>query len=116
MIVGRSIEFFVRKKLIQKARFSDQFSTIFLNINNDHQLITNGLFQYVRHPLYSGVIIKFLGFGLFSSSIYGSFFITIGLIFLIPRIRIEEGMLIKEFKDEYKAYQKTTKKLIPFIY
>ena len=116
MIAGRSIEFLVRKKLIKKARFSDQLSTIFLSINNDHQLITNGLFQYIRHPLYSGVIIKFLGFGLFSSSIYGSFFIIVGLIFLNPRIRIEEDMLIKEFEEEYRAYQKTTKKFIPFIY
>ena len=116
LIAGRSIEYFVRKKLIKKARFSDRLSTILLKINNSHQLIKNGLFQYVRHPLYSGVILKGFGLGLISLSIYGSFFIVIGLILIIPRIRIEEDMLIKEFEDEYREYQKTTKKLIPVIY
>lgn len=116
LIAGRSIEFLVRKNLIKKAKFSDKYSTMLLRINHEHQLITNGLFQFVRHPLYSGVALMGVGLGLISLSIYGSLFILAGLILVIPRIRIEEDMLVQEFKEGYRAYQKTTKKLIPFIY
>ena len=116
MIVGRYIEWKVRRKLIEKAGFSHQFSTFQLKINNGHQIITNVFFQHIRHPLYFGVCLKFFGWGLFTMSIYGSILIMAGLTFLIPRIGIEETMLVKEFGDDYRKYQKTTNKLIPFIY
>ena len=96
LIVGRIIVYMVRRTLIKKAKFSDQFSTMVLKINNNHQLITNGLFKYVRHPLYSGVILMGFGLGLISFSKYGSLCIIIGLIFLIARIQIEENMDITE--------------------
>jgi len=116
MIVGRFIEWKIRRKLIDKAGFSYQLSTLQLKINNDHQIITNGFFQYIRHPLYLGVCLKFFGLGLFTMSIYGSILIMVGLTFLIPRIKIKEPMHTKEFGDDYRKYQKTTQRVIPFIY
>ena len=116
IIIGKIIEIWVREELKKKAKYSNWISTIELRINQDHKLITNGLFKHVRHPLYSGAILGGLGLGLLSSSIYGSILIFTGLSFLIPRIQIEEDMLISQFDDDYRKYQKTTKKLIPFIY
>ncbi len=116
LIVGGSIEFWVRMILVNKAKFSSQFSTMLLKINNHHQLVIKGPFKHVRHPLYTGLILQGIGIGLLSLSIYGSIFIIIGLAFLIPRIQIEENMLIKKFGNKYREYQKTTKKFIPFIY
>jgi protein-S-isoprenylcysteine O-methyltransferase Ste14 len=41
---------------------------------------------------------------------------VMAILFLNLRIRIEEKMLIDAFGEEYKEYQKRTKKLIPFLY
>jgi len=49
-------------------------------------------------------------------SLYGLVFMTISLVFLHIKIRIEEKMLIEAFGEEYKEYQRTTNKLIPFLY
>lgn len=116
LIAGGIIEFWVRKLLVKKADFSDQLFTMLLKINFKHQLLKIGPFKYVRHPLYTGMLIQGTGMGLLSQSIYGSLFILIGLAFLIPRIQIEEIMLIEEFGNEYREYQKSTKKIIPFVY
>lgn len=116
LIAGGGVEIWVRMILINKAKFSNQFSTMLLKINNDHQLVTKGPFKHVRHPLYSSMILHGIGIGLLSLSIYGSIFIIIGLVFLIPRSQIEENMLTKEFGNKYREYQKTTMKFIPFIY
>ena len=110
------IVFLVRKKLIKQANFSDRLSTMQLKINTNHKLITDGLFQYIRHPLYTGVILMGAGLALISESLIGSILISIGLALLIPRMKIEEDMLINNFGEEYEGYQKATKKLIPFIY
>ena len=116
IIIGKVIETWVREELKKKVNYTSWISTIELKINQDHKLITNGLFKHVRHPLYSGFILRGLGLGLLSSSVYGSILIFVSLSFLIPRIGIEEDLLTEQFNDDYSAYQKTTKKLVPFLY
>lgn len=115
-LVGLAIELLVRFELIKKSKFPDQLSTAFLKINRGHQLITDGLFKYIRHPLYFSLALQFIGWGLFCSSLYGIVMMIIGYFFLIPRINIEEKMLIGVFGDSYVEYQKSTKKIIPFLY
>ena len=116
LVLGGIIEFWVRKLLVKEASFLNQFSTMFLKINEHHQLLKEGPFKFVRHPLYTGIFLQVIGIGLLSLSIYGSIFLAIGLAFFIPRIQIEEKMLLEKFGDEYIEYQIATKKIIPFIY
>lgn len=115
-IIGSFLEILVRIELKNKANFPSLQSTKKLLIVEEHRLITDGLFKYIRHPLYIGRILLSLGVGLFCSSIYGLILISIGLAFIIPRIQIEEKMLIDKFGYAYREYQKKTKKLIPYIY
>lgn len=87
-----------------------------LVIREDHQLVTHGVYRFVRHPVYMGVIIAIFGIPIYVSSLYG-FLIMLALIPLILlRIRLEERLLIEEFGDAYLEYKARTKKLIPFIY
>ena len=116
ILTGRVIEYWVRNELKKKAKFPNFISTLELRINQDHRLLTTGLFKHVRHPLYSGIILQGLGWALLTTSVYGSMLLFVGSLLLIPRIQLEEDMLIKQFDNSYRAYQKTTKKLIPFIY
>jgi len=62
-----------------------------------------------------GETLRNLGFIVIPSSLYGMLLIVVA-IFLLFRIEIEEKILIEEFEEEYREYQRNTKKLIPYIY
>ena len=87
-----------------------------LVIRKDHQLITHGIYRYVRHPVYLGVIIAVIGLPVFASSLYGLLIILALIPIILNRIRMEERLLTEEFGDVYRDYQETTSKLVPFIY
>ena len=81
----------------------------------DHELITTGLYHYVRHPIYTGVLLMILAtalsVGTLSAGI-GFVIIVLGLWF---KLRAEEEILTKHFPKEYSAYKDRTKALIPYI-
>lgn len=79
------------------------------------KLRTNGIYRFIRHPMYTSVIFVFIGFSLYMTA-YFTFLTNIGvIIFLITKIKFEEHQLLEKF-PEYRSYQLKTKKLIPFIY
>jgi protein-S-isoprenylcysteine O-methyltransferase Ste14 len=81
----------------------------------DHELITTGLYHYVRHPIYTGVLLMILAtalsVGTLSAGI-GFVIIVLGLWF---KLRAEEEILTKHFPKEYLAYKDRTKALIPYV-
>ena len=87
-----------------------------LVIWEDHQLITHGIYRFARHPIYLGVIIGVMGVPVYAPSLYGFLVMLLLIPIILNRIRMEERLLIEEFGDTYKAYMKSTSKLIPFIY
>ena len=116
LIGGTTMELMVRYVLVRKAKFPGFQSTKILQIVEGHTLIISGIFKYIRHPLYTGRILASFGWVLLFSSVTGIFLISVMTIFIFPRIKIEEEMLMNKFGDLYMDYQKNTKKLIPFIY
>ena len=93
-----------------------RFYSSTLVIRSDHQLITHGIYRFVRHPIYLGVLVSVIGMPVAASSLYGLLIMLILIPIILNRIRMEERMLIGEFGNAYRAYRRTTKKLIPFIY
>ncbi len=87
-----------------------------LQIVNDQQLVTDGVYRHIRHPLYLGEITRNLGFALTLSSVYGFLVMLAGNIFLVLRLEMEETMLADAFGQEYTEYRNRTSKLIPFLY
>jgi protein-S-isoprenylcysteine O-methyltransferase Ste14 len=105
-----------RLELRKKAGFNSLAATGRLRIVEGHQLVKDGLYKHVRHPLYLGEILRNFSFPLIFSSIYGALLMFLGMVLLLFRIEIEEKMLIEAFGEEYREYQKNTKKLIPRVY
>jgi len=85
-----------------------------LVIREDHQLITHGIYHFIRHPIYLGNIMVFIGISVFTSSFYGLLIMSALIPIFLNRIRMEERLLIEEFGDAYRAYKQTTRKLLPF--
>ena len=88
-----------------------------LTIKSDHQLVTNGIYSLIRHPIYTSYILLFLGFCLMLQSLWGlSLLLIVCIIWFGNRIGIEEQMLEEEFGNEYQSYCSQTKRLFPYIY
>jgi protein-S-isoprenylcysteine O-methyltransferase Ste14 len=115
LLFGGAMRFLPRRSLI-KAGFGSIWNTPFLQIVEDHRLVTDGYYKHIRHPIYLGEIGRSFGLAITLSSLYGLVFMTLGLLFLLIRIDIEEKMLTEAFGEEYREYQRNTKKLIPCIY
>jgi protein-S-isoprenylcysteine O-methyltransferase Ste14 len=80
----------------------------------DQQLVTGGAYGFVRHPIYLGVFLIWLGLALSFLSLL-VFFITV--LYVIPiyvlYMRSEERMMIDGFGDAYRRYCQTVPMLIP---
>ena len=85
-------------------------------IKKDHELITKGIYGYVRHPIYGGMLLMIPGVLM----VAGSYTFIAGLIVMIIVFELfarrEEKLLTKYFGKKYIEYMKMTKKFIPFIY
>jgi protein-S-isoprenylcysteine O-methyltransferase Ste14 len=84
-------------------------------VKEDHALIRTGPYRYVRHPIYTGIILAFFGMALF----IGEWRALVGtacvfLSFLI-KSRAEEAQMVKVF-PEYGEYRRETAALVPMIY
>ena len=91
--------------------------TMEIDANEKQEIISNGIYRYIRHPSYLGILLIFSGFPLISCSIY---FALIALIMttvsIVYRINIEEKLLLKKTKNRYSEYMERTSRLFPFIY
>ena len=87
-----------------------------LIIRKDHKLVQHGIYKYIRHPIYFGTILVFLGLPLILASLYGFFTMVLVIPLFLNRIKNEEKLLIEEFGEEYERYKETSRKLIPFLF
>lgn len=82
---------------------------------DDAFLVQNGAYQFVRHPIYSGIILTSIGFAFVVNGTLTFLYVLILFIFFDIKSRREEQWLAEKFPD-YPNYQKRVHKLIPFIY
>jgi len=79
------------------------------------ELIDQGIFKYIRHPLYSSLL--FLTWGIFlKNTTISLFFVAVSSsLFLFFTAIFDEKECIKYFGNQYAEYMKRTKRFIPFI-
>lgn len=93
-----------------------KFYSSTLIIRKDHKLIQHGIYKYVRHPIYFGTTLVFLGLPLCVGSLFGLATMALVIPLFLNRIKMEEKLLIEEFGAEYERYRETSRKLIPFLF
>ena len=84
-------------------------------ISEGQRLVERGPYRIVRNPIYSGFLLAAFGVALASGSVAA--FVGLLLVFagLWRKARVEERLLAAEFGDEYSAYAKRVKSIIPFV-
>lgn len=92
-----------------------QFS-VDVTIRENHVLITNGPYAYIRHPRYLGIIVFFIGIPIIFLSWISLSLTFLLVIVLLWRIGDEEKLMHDEFKQDWDDYKKRTYSLIPFVF
>ena len=80
------------------------------------QLVTSGIYQYIRHPLYSSLFLLAWGIFFKSFSVTGIVLALVTTFFLVFTAKADETECIEFFGNKYKEYMKTTKRFIPYVF
>jgi len=78
------------------------------------ELIRSGVYKYVRHPIYSGILIVLFSYGLYTTSSY-KLSITIILYALFYFKSAYEEARLEEMFTDYRSYKKSTGRFFPKI-
>jgi protein-S-isoprenylcysteine O-methyltransferase Ste14 len=98
------------------VRVLGAFYTRILRTSSTQSLVEEGPYRLVRHPGYLGVLLLWLGAGLASANLLVAGLITVSMGRAYSRrIRSEEAMLTDTFGEDYVAYTRRTRRLIPWV-
>jgi protein-S-isoprenylcysteine O-methyltransferase Ste14 len=87
-----------------------------LGIRDNHRLITDGVFKYVRHPMYGAHILWGVASALMLQNwIAGFGFLVATIVQSLSRVNAEERMMLEHFGARYEAYMQRTGCIIPRI-
>lgn len=86
-------------------------------IRSTQTLHKTGLYRFVRHPSYTGLLLIFVAIGLRTLNGAALVIVLVPILAaMLYRIHIEEAALRGAFGTEYTNYSRTTKRLIPGLY
>ncbi len=85
-----------------------------MSLKQDAELVTTGPYAYVRHPIYTGIILAMLGSTL--AIVWWAIPFIFFFIYFVYSARAEEKIMTNEFPTAYPHYMRRTKMLIPFIF
>lgn len=92
-----------------------QFSTR-LDLQTSHKLITHGVYQHIRHPMYAALLILATAqMCLIENWFVGPAYLFGILALYFYRVGDEEAFMLKHFGAEYSRYLERTNRLIPFF-
>ncbi|HSP07158.1 MAG TPA: isoprenylcysteine carboxylmethyltransferase family protein [Acidobacteriota bacterium] len=102
-------------RVLATRKLKKQFSFLVI-IQENHQLITSGIYSMIRHPVYLGTILAVFGMFLVFPTWYGLIFVVFYTSLLAYRISLEEKLLLKTFGSVFEEYSTKSFRLIPHIY
>lgn len=88
---------------------------VFHEERTELMVITTNVFARVRHPMYFGSILTYLGFVILSLSVIALVIFVVVVLVYYYLCRYEEQLLIEKLGDEYKKYMKNVPMLIPRV-
>lgn len=86
-----------------------------VQLKENHELIERGLYRYVRHPIYTGLLLLFLGNAIMVGDWRGLLAVAIVFVSFWRKLRLEELWLTQHFGARYTEYASRTKALLPGV-
>jgi protein-S-isoprenylcysteine O-methyltransferase Ste14 len=109
LILVCSLVIFWRAHVDLKSNWSSS-----LELYENHELVTIGIYKYIRHPMYlSQLVWGIAQILLIQNWIAGLSTIIFFFPFYLLRIRTEEKMMYERFGKQYQEYERNTGRLFP---
>lgn len=89
--------------------------SVHVTLQDDHKLVQAGVYSFIRHPIYLGLLLNMLGVPLVFRSWLVLPVSAVSLFFIVSRITQEEMLLAQEFGPEFESYRQRTKFLVPYL-
>lgn len=86
-----------------------------VQLKQDHELIVRGPYSIVRHPIYTGLLLAFLGSSLAVGEWRALLAVLLVGVSFWRKLRLEERWLCELFGDQYRAYMTRVKALVPWV-
>lgn len=106
--LGIAIAIWARKTIASNWSGDIQFK-------QDHQLVQQGPYRFVRHPIYTGILLMCLGTAIESGRAAAFAGVAFFLLGFWIKLRQEERLMARHFPAEYPAYKARVKALIPYL-
>jgi len=91
-----------------------RFFTVDVAVHRDHTVVQTGLYRKIRHPSYTGLLIAFLGIGVFFGNWLSLFGLLIPVVLaVLNRVAKEERALLEALGPEYASYCARTGRFLP---
>lgn len=91
--------------------------SITLEVREKHELVTQGIYRHVRHPMYLALLLYSSGQALVLPNWVAGPSYLVAIVFLFAlRVSPEERMMLEEFGKDYEAYMARAKRLIPGVW
>ena len=90
--------------------------SVSLELRDKHVLITNGVYRYVRHPMYSAFFLWAVAQILLLPNWAAGFsgIVGFGILYFL-RVGREERLMLEAFGEQYRAYMARTARIVPWI-
>jgi protein-S-isoprenylcysteine O-methyltransferase Ste14 len=85
-------------------------------VRKDHELIMRGPYALSRHPIYSAILVMFIGtvLAVGTAEAFAGFLLIAASLWV--KLGQEERLMMRQFPDDYPAYRRRVKRLIPYIW
>jgi len=88
----------------------------YVTLQDDHQLVQEGIYGRIRHPIYLRMLMVGVGVPLIFRSWLWIPLLAFVVVFITYRIRKEEKLLAEQFGPEFEAYRRRTWRLLPYLF
>jgi len=86
-----------------------------VQLKQDHELIVRGPYSFVRHPIYTGVLVAFFGTALAIGEWHALIGVALLAVAFWRKLRLEERWLCELFGEPYRNYMRHVKALVPWV-
>ena len=87
-----------------------------VTVKENHELVRSGPYRFVRHPIYTGILLGMLGSAVQRGWVHCFVGVLLCVLSFWLKSQIEEQFMVQSFGEQYERYRHEAKALVPFVF